>query len=269
MLQQVTDTQLVGRPQQTRTPAAPSQTVVQLVGRPQQTRTPAAPSQTVVPQSHSPVGVYWEMCCSSTSVLTDTARRHQLRCQRLTIDNGFDFSKKAVRDATLRALDHVCVLGVWFSPPCTAWSSIQNFNRVSPALLRKRRESRQLLRLCFAILLKALRQGSRIYFEWPARCQGWKVKEVVTFKRRCARILKRPLTRVRLDGCMYKFTTRDGHALLRKPWVILTNDDLASEALGRVCDGSHTHKTIMGQETSRSAYYPPALAEAIVSLWDR
>ena len=107
------------------------------------------------------------------------------------------------------------------------------------------------------------------FFEWPTRCQGWQLPELVAFRSHC--IAKGwPVYRVRIDGCMYGLMSKDRPGTyLKKAWTIWTTDPTFGPACGRCCQGStHDHTVIMGKDTNRSGSYPKAMGEAIARHWD-
>ena len=158
------------------------------------------------------------------------------------------------------------------SIPCTPWSAIQNFNQKPgqrAARKRARQESRVLLRHVLQILKNMAGRRRHWYFEWPTRCQGWQLPELVAFRSHC--IAKGwAVYKVRIDGCMYGLMSKDRPGTyLQKAWTIWTTDPTFGPACGRCCQGStHDHTVIMGKDTNRSGFYPKAMVEAIARHWD-
>ena len=159
------------------------------------------------------------------------------------------------------------------SIPCTPWSAIQNFNqKPGQRAARKRaiQESRVLLGHVLQILKNMAGRRRHRYFEWPTRCQGWQLPELVAFRSHC--IAKGwPVYKVRIDGCMYGLMSKQRRTgtYLKKSWTIWTTDPTFGLACGRCCPGStHPHTVIMGRDTNRSGFYPRAMGEAIARHWD-
>ena len=159
------------------------------------------------------------------------------------------------------------------SIPCTAWSSIQNFNQKPSeraALAKKREESRRLLRNVLKVLKRVVGPGRHIYYEWPSRCHGWQIPELCAFRAEC-RARGHPIHSVKIDGCMYGLKPKDepeeGGLFLRKSWTVLTTDPGFELACGRRCQGDHEHKVIMGKDTCHSGFYPNAMGQAIARYW--
>ena len=127
-----------------------------------------------------------------------------------------------------------------------------------------------LLRNVLQILKSMVGVRRHVYFEWPTRCQGWLLPELVAFRSHC--IAKGcPVYNVRIDGCMYKLMSeqRPG-TYLKKAWTILTTDPTFESACGRCCKGkgkTHLHTVIMGRDTKYSGFYPRAMGNAIAKHW--
>ena len=214
----------------------------------------------------------WELACHPQSTLSAVAEKVGLQTRRLTLETGWDLS---LVDSQRRAL----VLArrenprkIWVSLPCTAWSSMQNANRRTSLqrtrLMLARHHSRQCLSVCLPICEQVVEQGGHFYFEWPAHCHGWKVVELLRFIG-ALEGKNHTLYRCRIDGCAYGLKNGTGTHFLRKPWLILTNDFTMYQTLNKRCPRNHPHVRIGGQETSRSAYYPIAMAATAVLVWVR
>ena len=170
----------------------------------------------------------------------------------------------------LRKLKKSCPSRVRVSIPCNAWSSIQNFNTKpsqKAALAEKRKESRNLLCNVLKVLKRVVSPNRHIYFEWPSRCQGWRLPELLAFRSECiARGLA--VHSVQIHGCMYNLMSREEEGMrLKKSWTILTTDPTFSSACGRRCDGGHPHRTIGGRDTCHSGFFPDAMGRAIAKHW--
>ena len=105
------------------------------------------------------------------------------------------------------------------------------------------------------------------YFEWPIRCQGWSLPELVNFRHYCIR-KGCPVYEVRIDGCMYGLMSKEKPGTyLQKPWTIWTTDPTSEAACGRRCRETHPHTWVMGRDTNCSGFYPRAMGEAIAEFW--
>ena len=75
--------------------------------------------------------------------------------KRLTLESGYDFMQKECVKKALKLAKKQPPSRVWVSIPCTAWSSIQNFNlkpRQRRALAKRRAEIRHLLHNVLKVL---------------------------------------------------------------------------------------------------------------------
>ena len=159
------------------------------------------------------------------------------------------------------------------SIPCTAWSSVQNFNQKPgqrAALHKKRKKSVRLLRNVLKVLKRVVGPKRYVYFEWPTRCHGWRIPQLCVFIQECIDH-GHDVQRVRIDGCMYGLMA-NGHTgpeglRLKNSWTILTTDPTFESACGRRCDGGHRHRIIGGKDTCHSGFYPDDMGRAIAKHW--
>ena len=216
----------------------------------------------------------WEMCCSAHSSLTKAARRHNLQARRITLATGWDLSKRSSVERGLQAVCHRKPRVVWCSPECKPWSAIQNLNNKIPGRAKRLQQMRKasicLVQNCVDILEAVVAQDGDIYFEWPRRCHGWRIRPLQHLRRYCEKVGK-PTWSIPIDGCQYGLKSVDGKTYLQKPWTILTTDE-SFKAIGKKCPGErpgHRHSLVQGKDTRRSAFYPKAMAEAIALHWRR
>ena len=149
------------------------------------------------------------------------------------------------------------------SIPCTPWTSWQRINLCQAApetrdrIMAERAASLEYVKT-FERLGKATQaRGGSVSFEWPRHCDGWKEEVVTTM----LRVLK--LEPVEIDGCAVGVTSKSGEPIL-KPWRIAVSSQQMMQALdGLRCQGGHEHVPCAGSETSRSAFYPEQLCNAI------
>ena len=228
-------------------------------------------SSSVDSEGDSDEAEVWEICCSPSSTITQAAKARGLKAKRLTLETGHDFmlweTVLSVRQRMKKRLPR----RVWASIPCTKWSAIQNLNQKPSqraALKRARKESRVLLRNVLHVLKSMVGPRRHMYFEWPTRCHGWRLRELAAFRSYCI-ARGYPVYRVRIDGCMYGLMSkRRPGTYLKKAWTVLTTDPQFESACGRCCCGGHPHTVIMGSDTNASGFYPKAMGEAIARHWD-
>ncbi|CAK0814911.1 unnamed protein product [Prorocentrum cordatum] len=211
-----------------------------------------------------------EICCHPNSMLTDECTKIGLSMERISIENGYNLSTKAGFEAAGKKLDEVMPKRAWISLPCTLWTSLTNFNYQTPEararLEKDRLRDRRRVKYGVLLLLKIVDYGGEVYFEWPHRCQGWKIPEL-NFLRMELRRRGRHVFEDRIDGCMYGLRDYNTNELVEKGWRILTTDPEFSK-VATVCDRSHGHRVINGkQHTAATAYYPQAMCKAIARLW--
>ncbi len=223
--------------------------------------------------SGSSRGLFWEVCCHPSSLLCQATEGLGMRARRLTLETGYDFreasaARQMLREAQLERPDRL-----WLALPCTPWSTMQNANQRTPRqrveLQSKRAESMVMLQHCLRTCLCVVKQGGEVYFEWPTQCHGWGLPQLKDFEEACE-LERRPLCRVRLDGCMFGLRSVVApHRLLWKRWTVLTTDQkmMRQWQVRYLCNGEHNHAIIQGRDTARSAYYPPSMAFAIAAFW--
>ena len=106
--------------------------------------------------------------------------------------------------------------------------------------------------------------GGIIAIEWPSSCYYWHYRQVKRF------ISKHGLSKVRFDGCMYGLVAQrrgcEGIPM-RKSWTVMTNSTELPKQLCKVCDKSHRHVIVMGQDTKRTEGYTPSIVDSIHHAW--
>ncbi|CAK0867947.1 unnamed protein product, partial [Prorocentrum cordatum] len=211
-----------------------------------------------------------EICCHPNSMLTDECTNIGLSMERISVENGYNLSTKAGFEAASKKLDEVMPKRAWISLPCTLWTSLTNFNYKTPEararLEKDRLRDRRRVKYGVLLLLKIVDNGGEVYFEWPHRCQGWKIPEL-NFLRTELRRRGRHVFEDRIDGCMYGLRDYNTNELVEKGWRIMTTNPEFSK-VATVCDHSHGHRVISGKlHTAATAYYPQAMCKAIARLW--
>ena len=215
----------------------------------------------------------WEVCCSPRSSLTVSVQASGGAGRRLTLPE-WDFTDDSSGARGKQLAKRLRPRRVWVSIPCTAVSQMLQLSKKNKSWKRRLRvrlaETRVMLRNVCRILRQVVRQGGQVYYEWPAFSRGWKLRHLQRLKRWAAQ-RRIPLYEIRIDGCTYNLRALHGQTLLRKPWLVLTND-ASFESLGRVCSPAHRrehpHEPIQGsRQTEATAYYPAALVHAIARHW--
>ena len=212
----------------------------------------------------------WELCCGPNSDLVKACRTAGLSARRVTLETGFDMSKKSSVKRLLQDVESACPRLVWCSPPCTVWSKIQNLNQRTHQqrvrLDKRRRQSRKLVKNCVSVMLAAVRGGAEICFEWPSSARGWNIPELVHLREKLARHGK-PTVSAIFHGCRFGMTGVKG-LYLKKAWKVFTTLQ-ALESVNRLCPGGHLHEVIDGRNTAMTAFYPPRMCRAIAGVFAR
>ena len=215
------------------------------------------------------VGMHWsifEWCCDPESSLSQWFADHRQEVLRLCLPDWDLEQSSVVRIAGQRiraALIRQREVLVWISLPCGCWSSWQRINRRNSRLRaqndRARERSRGMVGLVASVLVPLRREfGSQLVLavEWPRMCEGWKCEEMVDLRQILPYVSH-------FHGCAFGLTDTAGRPIL-KPWTVMCTDDVFKEPLGHaICGGEHVHGVCNGLTAKRSAYYPPAMIEAL------
>ncbi|MDA8583090.1 hypothetical protein N9L68_02630 [bacterium] len=186
----------------------------------------------------------WEICCNPRGTLTDAATATGLRAKRLTLGTGYDIMKEETVRKARKHMNNTKPRRAWVSIPCTPMVCHSELQPVAQPTTsrgtRKTGESRA-LGTCFAYFENMVEPRRHWYFEWPNRCQGWRLPELVEFRSYCIR-KGCPVYEVRIDGCMYGLLSKQKpFTYLQKPWNIWTTDPTFVRACGRRCRETHPH----------------------------
>ena len=221
----------------------------------------------------------WEICCSPNSRLTAEARRQDMKATRWNYESGFDLGCPRKVDDMIRDIPRSKPTRLWASPRCTAVTSIQNINQRTEQqrmdLRRKRlktiREIKQLLRIFKAAYCRKPGQV-HLYMEWPKSAVfGWRMREWQELQHWLWTHFQQKMFCVEIHGCM--FGMKDGEGVhINKPWYILTTDENFFLNGQAKCDGSHSHRPVVGMGTDavhNTAFYPQAMVKRIVQIWKK
>ena len=187
--------------------------------------------------------VFWEVYSGSGN-LSDVMQTEGWEVQTFDINNGWDFENSAHRREFLQMLDLVCPEFVWFAPPCTVWSSLQNINVDTEEKKQALQADRDFqenthLRMCRRGYLKQLREGRHAAIEQPKTAASWRT---TTW---------RSLTGYDaiFDQCQYGCTLPDENGeeqYIRKPTTVRCTDEDMAKHLTRHCSDDHYHLPIEG-----------------------
>ena len=161
----------------------------------------------------------------------------------------------------------LCPDFVWYAPPCTVWSPLQNLNVDSPeryeALMADRDfQENAHLRFCYRGFVRQLREHRHAALEQPRYAASWKTK---TFS-------MLPGYDAHLDQCQFGCRLPDENGelqFIKKPTTIRCTDDWMAFGLGRLCATDHFHLPIegsspgIGSRAEAAGVYQPSFCRAI------
>eukprot|EP00438_Fugacium_kawagutii_P003117 Skav222832 [mRNA] locus=scaffold1338:43482:51341:- [translate_table: standard] len=220
----------------------------------------------------------WEICCAPNSWLSMACAQQNVRAYRVNLANGFDLNKPSSFDRMWDLFVRHRPKKLWVSLRCTVWCPWQNLNYQGEerreVLEARRRRERGVMRNMTKFLLRVIAYDPmvEIYWEYPQRCEGWNQQVLIDFEDQLWH-LNKDWKPCRIDGCRYDLRSGvPGYEdwFLLKKWLIKTTD-LAFHAnyKAKVCVRQHQHKTIEGQDTTRSSYYPWKMVVSIAKFWHR
>ena len=217
----------------------------------------------------------WEVACSENSWLTASAIEHGIPSRRINYAQGYDLYQESTWQRLRELRRHRRPKKIWFSLPCTRWCKWSHLNYNTPerrqVLESMRRRERRMLRWAKDFILDSIDEDPDVqfYFEWPLPCDGWHQTPMQQLEQglRQREVAWEPC---RIDGCNYGMMDKDETGFVRKKWLIRTTDELFHKNFrAKTCPQNHQHVWIQGVETSRSAYYPRRMVEAITRHWRR
>lgn len=154
----------------------------------------------------------------------------------------------------------------WFSPPCTAYSPLQQLNKAqgrAQDLPRQQARTQRILRQLTAITrmaTEALGLRVSVTWEWSARCRGWKTPAALGLLQAINGEF------VTVNGCAVAAHVYDSsNKLLRvgKAWTLATNCPALRARMSHLrcrLQPHHVHAATQGPTATASAYYTPAFA---------
>ena len=210
--------------------------------------------------------LFWEVY-SGSGQLSDEMEQHGWEVQRFDYNTGWDFEDPLHRREFLHLLNLLCPEFVWYAPPCTVWSPLQNLNMDTPerydALMADRDyQETTHLRFCYKGYAKQLREHRHAALEQPRYAVSWKTK---TF-------MKLPGYDAHLDQCQYGCCLPDENGVLqfiKKPTTVRCTDDWMAFGLTRMCAEEHFHLPIegsspgIGSRAEAAGVYQPSFCQEI------
>ena len=206
--------------------------------------------------------VFWEVYSGSGN-LADHFSRQGWEVMKFDYDSGWDFDDAMHRREFHHLQSLLCPEFVWFAPPCTVWSPLQNINVDTPARAEADRDYQEAthLRLCLRGYNRQLREGRHAAVEQPQLAASWRTKTFATMAGHDA------LFHQCSFGC--RLPDEDGTLqLIKKPTVVRCTDDWTAFELSRGCTGDHYHLPIegsspgIGSRSEAAGIYQPSLCRA-------
>ena len=147
------------------------------------------------------------------------------------------------------------------SPPCTAFSALQNLNPGSMTP-QKMEEAVSLVKFSMQMCRQQMDLGRYFVYEHPLGASSWKLAEVRD-------LLHDPrVFTSEFHMCEYGLTSTDPDGRVgpvMKPTRILTNDPGVAGALRRRCQGDHKHVVLLGGgRAGKAAEYSKEFVDAII-----
>ena len=181
----------------------------------------------------------------------------------------WDFSLQSCRDRAMALVKTSKPFMLIGSPPCTAFSAIQNMNagRRPPEIIAKEiAAGRQHLQFAMKLYAEQAMNGRYFLHEHPHTASSWALKEVLDLA------LAPSVDTVVTHMCRFGMTSRDkeGPGLVKKPTRFMSNSPEVIKVLDRKCTNSgqckeehHRHVILMEGRAKACQEYPKALCQAV------
>ncbi len=208
-----------------------------------------------------------EALCSPTSMLTQTAQNAGLAAERWTNDD-FDLSTTEGHWQAAIRLKVKKPMGLWLSPECGPWSTMQNANQRTPEQVENLEEKRRLAlyqwESCIRLASLQHELGGKLYIEQPQTCMTWRLEDDNT------RFLVDQLSQFCIrDQCFDGLKHPKTGLPMRKSTRIQTNDASFTQQFAQRCTGHEQgHTPIEGGKVSHStSFYPKPFCSRAVQIW--
>lgn len=126
-----------------------------------------------------------ELCCEENSLLTEVVRAAGGKAERAGLFNGCDLMTASGREKVQKIIDEKKPRWIWVSYPCGPTSPIQHLNEISEEgwwqSMRRKQRARRLVKHGNEILIKYVKNGGNLVWEWPRYNEGWHLPEVRSF----------------------------------------------------------------------------------------
>ena len=175
----------------------------------------------------------------------------------------WDFSRHDCRRRALELVQSQRPYLLIGSPPCTAFSNLQNLNRCRPGGNEKvdaaQRKAAVHLSFCSRLYREQMAHGRYFLHEHPKSATSWKLG--------CMTELSNDpmLLTAEIDQCAYGLRSKDkeGEGPAKKPTRFLTNSVAMQQALSKKCQGCVRHVQLVEGRASAAQEYPRELCRAV------
>ncbi|CAK0874691.1 unnamed protein product, partial [Prorocentrum cordatum] len=214
---------------------------------------------------------FWDIFVNEGRISQCVEQRGDFKASEFTLDTGWYFTKKSHSEAFFEKLRRDRPEGVWISPPCTLWSTINTLNDASEddRYRRQRRREREkqkkdFLKFSREIYDEQLRNERDAHLGHLRYAASWKEdvwQNMVGYD-------------TFVDQCAYglKALDRDGHKLgpIKKPTNARTTKYNMHEGLWRRCSCKEKHVMLEGARNVRGVEnYPRSMAfQAAICIVD-
>ena len=181
----------------------------------------------------------------------------------------WDFAQPDSRNRALKLVRECEPYMIIGSPPCTAFSHLQNLNkgRRDPKVIeRELEEGRTYLRFMMSLYREQVMHGRYFLHEHPATASSWAEREVQALV--CAPGVHVALCHMCRFGM--EATDESGKGLVKKPTKFMTNSRAVFELLDVKCENTalpeelrHRHVQLMSGRARHAQIYPKALCQAV------
>lgn len=205
-----------------------------------------------------------------TEVFTTSQRVHEAAHSRghmtgtpVSLETGYDLTKKKDQDRALRQLDQEDPYFLVLAFPCGFWSPLMNLN--GPKDFEQRRKvALTLVKFAFKMAERQIARGRHVVLENPKGSRAWKLPWVRMMLRKLG------LKLVGFDQCRYGLRSVRGF-LHKKPTYFATSSQAVhSRFVDKKCKRNHVHDLVFGGQktTRRAGLYTLPMARAMVKAME-
>lgn len=208
-----------------------------------------------------------ELACFPNSLLSEEVDRRfgKGASMRLSEWNGANLETQEGIALTTKLLRRYRPVHLWISCECSPYCPLQHINQRTEQqiqnLLEKQARARQ--QYCGAIQVAdvARKVGTQVHWELSARCEAWKLPEIVDF------LDRHQLEKVSCSGCAVGLRTTDKQKLLCKAWTIATRNKMMIRHMNLQCQKNHPKGKCEAGQTAHTARYTPSFVRRVVDCF--